>query len=82
MEIILQKVHKNLLMKRRKQQIKHSKMQIPVKDLRKMLTLLKTPLKKRKMLPIELKMLLIEVIRKEKLKLLKKQKMPRIELKN
>ena len=82
MEIIQQKEHKNLQMKQRKQQIKHNKMQILVKDLKRMQTLQKMLLKKPKMLPTELKTPLITVIRKEKLKLLKKLEMLLIERKN
>ena len=82
LKVILQKEHRNLPMKQRTQQIRLSKMLIPVKDLKKMLMLLKTLLKKPKMLLIELKMLPIKVIRKGRLKLLKKQKMLPIELKN
>ena len=79
---ILQKMLRNQRMKQRKPQIKHKKMQILVKDPKRMPMLQKMPLKMLKTLQIELKMLLIKVIKKEKQKPPKTPKMLLIKLNN
>jgi hypothetical protein len=78
--IIKQQVmHRNQQMKQRKLLIKRNRMQILVKVHKQMPMLLKTPLKMHKMLLIELKIVQIKEIKKEKQKLLKKLKTPPIE---